>query len=74
MPVNAGQVGWFDRRALDFSLSLFVPGGLDNVPTPAPLCYRKLMLCSPRYVAEDVDSGLPHLGGHRDYFLVLILG
>jgi len=35
----------FFIQALDFSLSLFVPGGFDNVSTPAPLCYRKLM-CS----------------------------
>src|SRR5258708_17133355 len=33
----------FFIQTLDFSLSLFVPGGLDNVPTPAPLCHRKLM-------------------------------
>jgi len=32
-------------QALDFRLSLFVPGGFDNVPTPAALCYGKLM-CS----------------------------
>src|SRR4029077_2748929 len=32
-------------QALDFSFSLFVPGGFYNVPAPAPPCYRKLM-CS----------------------------
>src|SRR5882762_3206902 len=30
-------------QPVDFSLSLFVPGRLDNVPTPTPLRYRKLM-------------------------------
>src|SRR5882762_6185586 len=30
-------------QPVDFSLSLFVPGRLDNVPTPTPPCYRKLM-------------------------------
>src|SRR5207244_3458836 len=24
-------------------------------------------MCPPRYFADDVDSGLPHLCGHRDY-------
>src|ERR1700730_8755863 len=32
-------------QALNFSLSLFVPGGFDNSQPPAPLCYRKL-ICS----------------------------
>ena len=30
-------------QALDFGFSLFVPGGFDNVPSAAPLGYRKLM-------------------------------
>src|SRR5713101_2137293 len=30
-------------QALDFSLSLFVPRGFDNVPIPASLGYGKLM-------------------------------
>src|ERR1700680_916659 len=30
-------------QALDFSFSLFVPGGFYNVPAAAPPCYRKLM-------------------------------
>src|SRR6266576_1192672 len=24
-------------------------------------------VCPPRYIADDLDSGLPHLGGHRGY-------
>src|SRR5258707_7762727 len=30
-------------------------------------------VCTPRYVADDVDSGLPHLGGHRSYLPNFIL-
>src|ERR1700730_3719527 len=33
----------FFIQALDFSLSLFVPCGFDNIPIPASLGYRKLM-------------------------------
>ena len=40
-------------QALDFGLSLFVPGGFDNVLTPASLRYRKLM-CS--HHIEDFSS------------------
>src|SRR3981081_3476806 len=32
-------------QMLDFSLSLFVSGGFDDIPSPASLCYRELM-CS----------------------------
>src|SRR6266566_1887002 len=30
-------------------------------------------VCPPRYVADDVDSGLPHLGGHRGYLPNFVL-
>src|SRR6266478_10083632 len=40
-------------QALDLSLSLFVPGGLDNVPTSAPPCHCKLM-CS--HYIQDFSS------------------
>jgi hypothetical protein len=30
-------------------------------------------VCTPRHVADDVDSGLPHLGGHRGYLSNFIL-
>src|SRR5580700_2308851 len=40
-------------QALDFSLSLFVSGRLDNVPTSTPLCHCKLM-CS--HDVEDFSS------------------
>src|ERR1700731_2615043 len=30
-------------------------------------------VCPPRYVADDVDSGLSHLGGHRGYLPNFIL-
>src|SRR6266403_423915 len=41
-------------QPVDFSLSLFVPGRLDNVPTPTPLCYRKLM--GPHYIQDFSSS------------------
>src|SRR5580700_6244287 len=28
---------------------------------------KKTKVCPPRHVTDDVDSGLPHLGGHRGY-------
>src|SRR6267378_2663734 len=43
-------------QPVDFSLSLFVPGRLDNVPTPTPLCYRKLM--GPHHVQDFSRSAL----------------
>src|SRR6202166_415951 len=41
------------NEELDFSLSLFVPGRLDNVPSSTPLCHCKLM-CS--HHIEDFSS------------------
>src|ERR1700730_17968908 len=44
-------------------------------------CFEEIRSClieetkvgPPRYVADDVDSGLPHLGGHRGYLPNFIL-
>src|SRR6266403_6088703 len=43
-------------QPVDFSLSLFVPGRLDDVPTSTPLCYRKLM--GPHHI-QDFSSSAP---------------
>src|SRR5580658_3972181 len=34
---------------------------------------KKTKVCSPGHVTDDVDSGLPHLGGHRGYLPMFVL-
>src|SRR5580700_11212599 len=34
---------------------------------------KKTKVCPPRHVTDDVDSSLPHLGGHRGYLPQCVL-